>query len=291
MSNEENVITMGSGNAKDPKLEKVAAALNNPNIPASELSKLIDDQFGAITDTVELPSKGIFYPNKKSTIKVKHLTTDEDNILTSPDLIRSGKVLDVLLNNCIVDSDLSADDMLIGDRNAVLLFLRKEGYGDEYPVKMLCPNCGETFKEDVLLSKLEVKNLKEQPDANGHFSVQLPKTKWSVKFRFLTGKDEGYLAKKTETPKKTKQNMSYSQLLTERYILQVIEVNNVNDVFQIRKAITNMPISDSLFLREYIREIEPGIDMNYEFTCKHCQHEFEDNCPINANLFWPNAKL
>jgi len=60
MSNEENVITMGSGNAKDPKLEKVAAALNNPNIPASELSKLIDDQFGAITDTVELPSKEIF---------------------------------------------------------------------------------------------------------------------------------------------------------------------------------------------------------------------------------------
>lgn len=291
MSNEENVITMGSGNARDPKLEKISQALNNPDIPASEFSKLIDTEFQAITDIVELPSKGIFYANKQSTIKVKHLTTDEDNILTSPELIRNGKVLDVLLENSIVDNTLSAEDMLVGDRNAVLLFLRKEGFGDVYPVKMLCPNCGESFKEDVLISKLETKELKETPDSNGYFGVQLPKTKWNIKFRLLTGKDEGFLTKKAETPKKTRQNVSYSQLLTERYVLQIMEINGISDKLQIKKAVTNMPISDSLFLREYMREIEPGVDMSYDFTCKHCQHEFEDTVPVTATLFWPNAKI
>ena len=291
MSNEENVITMGSGKTPENQFDKLKKSIDNSEIPDNILTQMIDTEFQAVTDIVELPSKGIFYPSKQSSVKVKHLTTDSDDILTSPELIRNGKVLDVLLDNAIVDNNLSADDMIVGDRNAVLLFLRKEGFGDNYPVKMLCPNCGETFKEDVSISKLAVKELVEAPDENGLFAVQLPKTKWNIKFRLLTGKDENFLTKKAETPKKTKKNVSYSQLLSERYILQVMEINGVNDKLHIKKAITNMPISDSLFLREYMREIEPGVDMNYDFTCKHCQHEFEDTVPVTATLFWPNAKL
>ena len=290
MSNEENVIKMGSGTS-DPRIEKISRAINNPDIPKSQLENLIDTEFQTVTDVVNLPSKGIFYPNKQSFVKVKHLTAEDENILTSPELIRSGKVLDVLLENAIVDNGLSAQDMLVGDRNAVLLFLRKEGYGDEYPVKMICPSCGESFKENVLISKLEYKELAEQPGEDGYFLVKLPKTKWNIKFRLLTGKDEDFLTKKADSPKKTKQNISYTELLTERYILQVMEVNGITDKLQIKKAVSNMPISDSLFLREYMREIEPGINMDYDFTCTNCQHEFEDSVPILATLFWPNARM
>ena len=124
MSNEENVITMGTGNTRNSHLEKINQAMDNPDIPQNILGQMIDMEFSAITDIVNLPSKGIFYPNKQSTIKVKHLTAEDENILTSPELIRNGKVLDVLLENSIVDNELSAETMLVGDRNAVLLFLR-----------------------------------------------------------------------------------------------------------------------------------------------------------------------
>ncbi len=290
MSNEE-IISMGTGTEKtnDPKLQKVGEVM--PDIPEHMLNQMVDNEFQAITDNVNLPSKGIFYPNKQSTIKVKHLTSEDENILTSPELIKNGKVLDVLLENAIVDNTLSAESMLVGDRNAVLLFLRKEGYGDEYPVKMSCPNCGETFKEDVLISKFTTKELSVKPDSEGCFEAILPKTKWKVRFRLLTGKDEAYLTKKAEKPKKIKNNYSYSQLLTDRYVIQIMSINGNADKLQIQKASSNMPISDSLFLREYMRAVEPGVDMSYDFTCKHCQHQFEEDCPITATLFWPNAKI
>lgn len=290
MSNEENVISM-AGKNPDPKLQKVAETMADQNIPQNLLSQMVDNEFQAITDTVSLPSKGVFYQNKQASIKVKHLTAEDENILTSPELIRNGKVLDVLLENAIVDGSLSAEEMLVGDRNAVLLFLRKEGYGDSYPVKMPCPNCGETFKEEVLISVLGSKELEIEPDSEGLFDATLPKTKWKIKFRLLTGKDEAYLTKKAEQPKKTKKNVSYSQLLTDRYVLQIMSINGTSDKLHIQKAASNMPISDSLFLREYMREIEPGVDMSYNFTCKHCSHQFEDNVPITATLFWPNAKI
>jgi hypothetical protein len=299
MENSDNVINLGTGrtNSNQSDLDKVAKAIDNPEIPAHMLSQMLDNEFQAITDTIELPSKGVFYPNKQSQIKIKHLTAEDENILTSPDLIRSGKVLDVLLDNAIVvennspDGGLSAEDMLVGDRNAVLLYLRREGYGNEYAVKMNCPSCAAEFRENVLLSELNNKTLETMPDDSGLFSVMLPKTKWVVKFRLLNGRDEAFLAKKAEVPKKTKKNVSYSQLLTERYVLQIMFINGDSDKLKIKKAASNMPIGDSLFLREYIRTVEPGVDMNYNFSCSACGHQFEETVPINANLFWPNAKI
>ncbi len=291
MENNENVITMGSGKPNPEAAAKVAKAMDNPDIPAHMLDQMVDNEFPAFTDTIELPSKGVFYPNKQTTVKIKHLTAEDENILTSPELIKSGKVLDVLLDNAIIDNSISAEEMLIGDRNAVLLYLRKEGYGDEYTVKMTCPSCSEEFKDTVLISDLKYKSLETHPDDAGLFSVTLPKTKWQVKFRLLNGKDEAFLTKKAETPKKTKKNISYSQLLTERYVLQVMSINNATDKLQIKKAVSNMPIGDSLFLREYIRTVEPGIDMEHHFNCKSCGAGFEDTVPINATLFWPSARI
>jgi len=293
-NNNDNVITMGSGTGKtnhDPKIEKLQKAIDNPEIPDHILSSMIDNEFPVIEDVVDLPSKGIFYPNKQSQVKVKQLTTEDENILLSPELIRSGKVLDVLLDNAIIDGQLSSEDMLVGDRNAVLLYLRKEGYGDEYPVKMNCPSCGETFEETILISELKYKELSTMPDSEGYYTVTLPKSKWVVKFRLLNGKDENYLQKMSEKMKKTKQNVSYSPLLTERYVLQIMSINGKTDKLDVKKGVERMPIADSFFLREYMNVVAPGVDMEHNYTCKHCQHKFEDGIQINARLFWPNAKV
>lgn len=289
---DENVINLGQKRTPEQEKIKVAQqALGNQDIPDAYLNQIIDDEFPVITDVVPLPSKGIFYPNKQSGIKIKHLTAEDENILTSPDLIRSGKVLDVLLDNAIIDSSLSADDMLVGDRNAVLMYLRKEGYGDDYEVKVNCPECSQTFETTVKISEIESKELSSLPDSQGEFTVVLPKTKWTVKYRLLTGKDEGYLAQISGKSKKGKKGVAYSSVLTERFLLQIMEINGNRDKLQIKKAISNMPAMDSLYLREFMGEMEPGLKLEANYTCKNCSHNFDGDIPILPKLFWPNSRL
>jgi len=296
-NNENNPITLGGNksnntnepnqNASQQQNEYVQNTAERANIPA----EFVDTEFLTPTDEVSLPSQGKYYPNGQKTVRVKFLTAEDENILTSPDLIKNGKVLDVLLESAIIDKSLRPDDMLIGDKNAVLLSLRSSGYGDDYEVKMGCPECGESYVTKVKLSELKNKEMSIDPDQNGEFSVELPKMKVEVKFRLLTGKDESYLTKKVEHLKKLKKNTGTSSLLTERYILQLMEFGGNRDKIYISKAISSMPISDSYYLREYIKIIEPSVDMEHEFECTSCGHVYEDTVPITAKLFWPNAKI
>jgi transcription elongation factor Elf1 len=283
---EQKTITIGG---KKPENTPVTPQVNdnNPEVP----SEFIDNEFIVPTDDVALPSEGIFYPNKQKTVKIKYLTAEDENILTSPELIRSGKVLDVLLENSIVDKGLSPADMLTGDRNAVLIALRSTGYGDDYPVKMTCPKCSHEYETSIKLSELKHKKMEAQPDSSGEFEVELPRIKHKLKFRMLTGKDENYLTKVSERTKKVKNNLQFSTLLTERYLLQIMEYNGNRDKGYIRKAISNMSAFDSLFLREYMREIEPTVDLEKEFDCPSCGELYNDTIPITARLFWPNARV
>ncbi len=292
MSEQDNVINLGQKRPVDQeKVNVAAAAMNNAEIPDYVLNQMVDDEFPVITDTVPLPSKGVFYKNKQATVKIKHLTAEDENILTSPDLIRNGKVLDVLLDNAIIDNSLTADDMLVGDRNAVLMYLRKEGYGDDYEVKINCPSCSEDFSTIVKISDIEAKPLEKTPDSNGEFMIDLPKSGWKLKFRFMNGKDENYLSQLSGKNKKGKKGVVYSNLLTERFLLQIMEVNGNRDKLQIKKAISNMPAIDSLFLREYVADVEPGLKLETNYTCTNCSHNFDGDIPITPKLFWPNAKI
>lgn len=299
MSENKN-ITLGGGNRQDDNLEEMSRriamqeAQNATNNSNKMISPSLDEEFMVPTDEVPLPSEGKFYPTGQKTVKIKYLTAEDENILTSSELIRNGKVLDVLLENSVIDSTIKPSEMLTGDRNAVLLALRSTGYGDEYEVKMTCDNCGEDYKTNVLLSSLKQRPLDIDPDSNGEFEVNLPKMKIPVKFRLMTGADEAKLTKiaaSSAGKKKINNSVSVSTLLTERYLLQVMEVNGNRDKLYIKKAITRMPISDSLFLREYMKLVEPGINMNHEFGCPFCSHNQEKEVPITAKLFWPNAQI
>jgi len=254
--------------------------------------QFIDREFQVPTDVVKLPSLGKFYANGQDTVEIKYLTAEDENILTSMDLIKSGKVLDILLENSIVRSEMPVSQLLTCDRNAILLALRSTGYGDEYEVKTTCKSCGEEFLSIIKLSELKVKDVISEQDSNGEFGVQLPKMKLNIKFRLLTGEDESRLAKSTEKgKKKIGKQISIPQLLTERYLLQIMEVEGTRDKLYIQRMIKAMPISDSLFLREYIRLIEPGIDMKWDYECVHCGHIEGDDVPITLKLFWPNANV
>ena len=283
---DEQTINLGGANKK-PITTNNFGNNNPPEIP----NEFIDNEFPVPTDEIELPSEGRFYPNGQRTIKFRHLTAQDENILLDSNLIKNGKVIDVLLENSIIDTTLLQEDMISGDRNAVLIALRLSGYGEKYPVKTTCEHCHEEFLSEVNLSLLKNKRLSTEPDNQGEFSVQLPKIKWNMKFRMFTGRDENYLRKAMEYSKKTKKNSKFSNGLTDKFLIQIMEINGNRDKTYIKKAIEAMPIFDSLFLREYIREVEPGVDMNYNFECTKCGEIFESEVPITIQLFWPNAKI
>ena len=141
-------------------------------------------------DVIELPSKGYFYPNKKSHVRVGYLTAADENILTSPNLIQSGKVIDVLLRKKIKDKDVDVNKLLPGDRTAIMLFLRATGYGKDYPITLTDPLTGDDFEYIVDLSSLPTKELISLPDEKGQFNFELPRSKKTIKVRILTPEDE-----------------------------------------------------------------------------------------------------
>ena len=106
-------------------------------------------------DVLELPSKGLLYPGKPSTVKVEYLTAADENVLTSPNLIRSGKVLDVLIERKIKSKEIPMSSLLVGDRNAIMIWLRATGYGEMYPVKMTDPTTFEEFETEIDLTTLK----------------------------------------------------------------------------------------------------------------------------------------
>jgi len=278
MSEENNKITLGGDNKQKEQIPK----------------EFIDNEFITPTEEVKLPSKGIFYLNKKDTVKVKYLTAEEDNILFSPELIKSGKVLDALLQKAIVDKDINPNDMIVGDRNTVLIHLRRTGLGEMYqPGKMICPSCGESYEPVVNLNDLQLKWIDVMPDEEGLYDFELPIMKRTIKFRFLNGYDENKIAKALSTTIRKNANGVYkvAQTITERYKLQIMEVEGNKDKFYISKLISAMPMKDSLAFREYVRIISPGIDLNYKFECSHCGHVYEEEVPMTYRLFYPDANL
>ena len=255
--------------------------------------EFIDTEFMVPTEEIELPSMGVFYPNGKKAVTVKYLTAEEDDVLFSPELIKSGRVLDALLQIVVLDKDLNPDDMLVGDRNTILIHVRKTGMGEDYrPGKMTCPSCNEQYEPVVNLNLLKLKYLEIKPDERGEYDFLMPIIKKNIKFRFLNGRDENKITKATQVTKKGgSSNFKVSKAVTERYRLQIMEVEGNRDKIYISKFVSAMPMKDSLVFREYVKLISPGIDFNYEFDCTNCGHHYEDEVPVTYRLFYPNADL
>ncbi len=270
------------------RVEKTAQDIaREHNIP----KEYLETEFQVPTETVSLPSRGVFYPNNKSTVTLKYLTAEEDDILYSPDLIKSGKVLDVLLDKAVMDKDLRPEDMLSGDRNYLLIEMRKTGLGTDYiPGEINCPSCGQSHTPVVDLDKLKSKDLEIMPDSAGEYDVQLPIIKANLKFRLLTGRDEKRLSKLSEAKGNSAGGVKVSKLITEKYVMQIMEVNGNRDKLHIKKFISIMPMKDSAFFREYLRRIEPGLDLSYDFDCPNCGHVDSRDMPVTPKLFYPDLE-
>lgn len=167
------------------KIEEKDASVYNENKPK------------VAYDTVALPSNGECYKNKVKEIKVSHLVAYDENLIMSPSLYRNGTFLDHILKNKILDN-INPDDLIQGDRDAIIIWLRAGGYGNEYPIRMTDEKTGKEFETVVDLSELKFKKFTLKGDENGYFDFTLPVSKDVVKFRFLTNGDVKKLEKMRE---------------------------------------------------------------------------------------------
>lgn len=247
-------------------------------------------QFQVPFDVIPLPSKGLLYPGQNGSVKVEYMTAMDENILTSPNLIKSGKVLEILLEKKVKESPVPFDHLLVGDRNAIMIWLRATGYGEMYPVKLTDPTSGVEFETEIDLSTLKTKELPEgvEPDEKGEFSFLLPKSKKKIKFKLLTvGDEKTVLSRSEKYEKATKSQISNS--LTYRLQAQIKEIDGNRDINFIQQFINVMPAYDSLKFREYSDLIEPGIDMSAEVEGP--TGPFQASVTLGLNFFWPNVRI
>lgn len=149
-------------------------------------------------DVIQLPSNGQCYRSKVDRVPVAYLTAYDENIITSPNLYKDGLVIDYLLKNKIVNSDINVEELVSGDADAIILFLRATSYGPDFPIVVRDPETNEQIETTIDLTKLKPKEFKLIGDENGHFEFVTPLKKDRIKFRYLTRKQERQLRQVTE---------------------------------------------------------------------------------------------
>ena len=213
-------------------------------------------------DVVELPTKGIYYKNKKKSVRVAYLTAADENILSSQNLIASGKVVDELLKRKIVDKDLSIDDIVEEDRQAILIFLRNTAFGSDYTLTATDPKTNNTFTVDVDLSQLKVKDFTLEEDVNGEYPFYMEKSKANITFQFLTLKQE----KEIEEIRKSWNGVGVAPVITKQLEFMIKSVGGNKEQMSIRQFIESLPIKDSQDFRKYVSENKPGLDLTQTVT-------------------------
>ena len=245
-------------------------------------------------EEVSLPSKGLLYPKEsplsKGVIEMKYMTAREEDILTNPNFIKKGTAIDKLLESLILTS-VDFNDLLIGDKNAIMIAARILGYGAEYDVKMEHPETGIESVGKINLSKIEDKELDKSivKDNKNEFDFTLPTSKIPITFKLLTQGDEYQIDKEVEGLKKINKQTSNSTLRLKHTILSI---NGDYELKSVRDFVNNdLLAKDARALRQYINKIQPGIDMkvNVEFNDGHVQEGVD--LPIGLNFFWPDATV
>jgi len=240
------------------------------------------------TEVVDLPSKGLLYPKdsplSSGKIEVKYMTAREEDILTSANLIKKGVVVEKLLESLIVDKSIKVDDLLIGDKNAVLIAARILAYGKEYEIEVL----GQKIEVD--LTKLKDNKLDESIVSNGanEFEFELPATKRKLTFKMLTSGDEKAIDAEVKGYEKV-DGIGYE--LTTRLKHQIISIDGDTKRASINNFVDNEFLSrDSIAFRTHVNEIMPDVDMTSTYTDED-GNEKEFTVPMTVTFLWPSVGI
>lgn len=242
------------------------------------------------TEMVQLPSKGLLYPKEsplsKGEIEMRYMRAHEEDILTNANFIRQGVVIDKLLQSLIV-TPITYDDLLIGDKNAILIAARVLGYGKDYTFRY-----ADDKEATVDLSELNEKPIDDVINkSNGinSFTFTLPKSDNTVTFKLLTHGDEKKIEAEIKGLKKINPNGSYD--VTTRLKYMITSVNGDTELKTIREFVDNYMLApDARALREYYSKIQPDIDLKFIPQDENYTGE-GIAIPISLNFFWPDSGI
>lgn len=276
-----------------PKIDNISTVIDEikeeSTINLDKYAYLSKKEENVPYDIIQLPSDGLLYKNHKGSLKVSYLNAMDESIMTNPNLLQTGKFLEILFNRKMLDTDLKYTDLHVGDRNAIMIWLRSTGYGPIYNITLSNPKDPnyEEFNVDVDLSKLKMKKLGAKPDENGYFDFTLPVTGTPIKFKLLTIGEldiiEDYVRKMNET-------LEFNDGSPFALKMQIMEVNGVSDRNVTEPFAEKMRIGDIVALRKYINKIESGVDMNITVGTPG-GGSLNTFLPLNLTFFWPDIRV
>jgi hypothetical protein len=273
-----------------------------PEIPDTLFEDQKPDPLSFITPTefVPLPSEGLFYTpghplSGQDSVEIKFMTAKEEDLLTSRSLIEKGIVLDRLIDSLLVNRQTRSRDLLVCDRNAILIQARASGYGYDYKTTIACRNCGQqdSYKYDLNEALIkgprtadELTELSVAVLEDGTFNVQVPNSPVDVQFRLLTGHDEKAMMDNAERRRKKKLP---ERNVTDMLNYMIVSVMGHEDRETIAKYVDSLPMRDSRFLRKAYESVSPSIELRKEFVCVNCDHTDDITFPFTTDFFWPNS--
>jgi hypothetical protein len=260
--------------------------------PVSQAPQL---EFTVPTHFVDLPSEGKLYAEGSplcgvDSVEMKYMTAKDEDILTNKSLIKNGTVLDRLLQSLLVDKSVKPQDFLVGDKSALIIQARINGYGPDYEVKVACPSCGSIedyhFDLDQAYEKkeLDFDNLEATKTASNTFLTTVPLSKAEVEIKLLTGADEKAIA---NTNRMRTKNKLAELSLSEQMMFYIASVNGNSDRAYITSFVDSMPALDAKHLRATYKEINPTVELVQNFDCGACGYEQELEVPFTSEFFWP----
>jgi len=216
-------------------------------------------EFNLPHDVISLPSQGMFYKSKKKNIKVGYLTAVDENIIADADFKKTVQesIILPLLRNKVYERDLRPEELVDGDIEAILLFLRNTSFGPEYSISSVDPKTEERFTATILLDEINIKKTKETPNENGLFETVLPVSQKRVKLKVLN------LADKVEIDRIIQSYPSgrVTPTVTTKLIKHIVELDGNTDRTTISTFVEQMPIGDSKYIRRFMLDNEPRLDL------------------------------
>jgi len=241
------------------------------------------------TEVIDLPSKGKLYskdsPLSNGKLELKYMTAREEDILTSANLIKKGIAIDKLLDSLIVTEGIKIDDLILGDKNAVMVAARVLAYGPEYVCDITVPITGENIKHTFNLADCPFREIPDGVNGNS-FSIDLPISKKTIEFKLLTGKEEKLIDEELKASKKTGSDISPE--LTTRLRHVILSVDDDSKPATINNFVNNMLARDSLTLRQKINAISPDIELKQEIEVGG--DVVKVDIPLTTEFFWPSSE-
>jgi hypothetical protein len=242
------------------------------------------------TEVISLPSKGLCYPESsplsKGEITIKLMTAKEEDILTSSNLLKKGIHLDKLLESVVVEPGVNINDLIIGDKNAILVTSRMLAFGPEYDVTITDPNEKEQVEVKIDLSKIKIKEIDESLlNRQNEYEFILPVSNTPIKFKLLTHGDELAINKDIEASEKT---LKQGNEITTRYRRIITEVNGNRDLGTISNFVVNRLLAgDSKSLRKHMVSMTPDLDLKFEYTSPYTGETEALRIPFGIDFFYP----